>query len=177
MLGKLVVLKFLHDVLMPDEHPADTVLLAEAQRQTATGTAVAYRVEITPALDDGVDKPPAVAVPQYISGFLPAYLMGIMRHRLQKNMPGWPKQNLNIYRMVAITKNPAAVAGANRHTLGDIQQFFSLGWREQVGTMQVATVDIGYPSYQPTEQGYPGALRSKHVEPEDPPAVLAVELQ
>jgi len=60
---KLVVLEFLHDILVPDERIADAVLISESQRYTTAGAAVAYSVEITPALGDGMDKPSFVAVP------------------------------------------------------------------------------------------------------------------
>jgi len=40
---------------MPGESAADAVLLAEAERHTAAGTATAYGVEIVAAFDNGMD--------------------------------------------------------------------------------------------------------------------------
>jgi hypothetical protein len=52
---KLILSELLHNIRMPDERFADAILLAETHRHTATGTAVAYCVEITATFNDGID--------------------------------------------------------------------------------------------------------------------------
>ncbi len=55
--------KLPNDVTVPGEGITDAILLGESQWDTAAGAAIAYCVEILPALDDGMDKTSLVALP------------------------------------------------------------------------------------------------------------------
>jgi len=162
---------------VPDECFAYSVLLAEAQRHAAAGTAVAYCVEITPVLDGGVDESSTVAVPQDIFCFFPGYLVGIVGHRLQEDVTGGPNQYLGIHRVITVAKYLPAVARPQSDTFSDVYNLLSLRRGKQVGGLPVFTVGVSYPPGQPAEQGYSGALCPEHVEPENTNTVPAIELK
>ncbi len=52
-----------HDVLVPDEGITYAILLAEPQRDTAAGTAIAYGIEVILTFDDRMDKASLVTIP------------------------------------------------------------------------------------------------------------------
>jgi len=160
-----------------DKGTTDAILLAEPQRHTAAGTAIAYGVEITPAFDNGVDKPSPVAVLQYILGFFSGYFVGIMWHGLQEDVPGWPEQYLDIYRIITVVKYLPAGAGTDGYPFGGIHQVPRFRRRKQIGAVHVAAVGVGYPPDQPPEQRYPGPSGKEYIELEEPPASLVIEFQ
>ena len=54
--------ELLDNVAIPVQGIPDTILLAESQWHAAAGTAIADRVVITPAFDNGLDKSSLVAI-------------------------------------------------------------------------------------------------------------------
>ena len=54
--------KLPNDIIAPGEGIADAVFFLEPQWNAAAGAAIAYRVEILSALNDGVYKPTLVAL-------------------------------------------------------------------------------------------------------------------
>jgi hypothetical protein len=159
-----------------DEGTTDAILLAEPQRHTATGTAIAYGVEITPAFDNGMNKPSPVAVLQYLLGFFSGYFVGIMWHSLQQDVSGGPEQYLDIYRMITVVKYLPAGAGTDGQAFGDIHQVPRFRRGKQIGAVHVAAVGVGYPPDQPPEHGYSGPPAEEYIELEEPPASFVVEL-
>jgi len=171
----LVLPELTDDVFVPDDGIADAVLLAQAQRQTAAGTAVAYRVKVAPAFNDGGDKPSLATVAQDISGFVPGYLASVVRHRFKENVPTRPQQNFGIQRVIAVVEYPAAVAGSDRDTFGDLHKFVGLGRGQKISLVQIFPVGICQPPGQAAEQGYPGTFSPENIEPEDTGTMTAVK--
>jgi len=123
--SKLVLPELLNDVNIPVQSVTDTILLAESQRYAAAGTAIAYRVVITPAFDNCLDKPSPVAITQDFSGFLFGYLTGIVWHCFREDVTSGSEQYLHVNRVIAIPED--VPAGTWSHSYSFSAGYYFLG--------------------------------------------------
>lgn len=100
-----------------------------------------------------------------------------MWHSLQKYVSGGPEQYLDVYRIITVVKHLPTGAGTDGYTFGGIYQFLRFRWREQIGTVHVATIGVGYPPDQPPEHRYSGPSGEENVDLKEPLASFVVELK
>ena len=174
MMGELLLLKHSNDVIASGEGITYAVLLTEPERNTAAGAAVAYRVEIMPAFDEGMDKTSLVTLLQDVLGFLFRYFTMLMWSFFHEYFPSESDQYLRIYWIITVSKYSPACAWPQSYSFSAVHHLLGLTEVEQVGSFPLFTIEISYCSNQPTYQWYPGPLGLEDVVPEKPLTVSAV---
>jgi hypothetical protein len=154
------------NVVPTAESITDAVLVTEPQWHAAAATAVTYRVKITTAPDDAMDKPPPVAVPQYFPGLFFAYLTVLFWAIIDKDITFQAEHYLHVYRVIAVVVDLTTGTGSDHQAPGGIDYLSGFIGCQYIGILQVITPGVGHPANQPTEQGYPGHPCPEHVEPE-----------
>ena len=136
----------------PGESITDAILLAQSHGDTTAGTAIAYRIKVLTALNNGMDKTALVALLQDAPGFLSGYHPVVLRPFFYKDITIESEHYLGVYRIITVSIESAASTRTQRQSFGKLNYFLSLSGGQQASPLQVPPPGVSYPPDQPAYQ-------------------------